>query len=279
MQIQDFLKKHKTNNLFTTVKEHYINLGGQKSLGISLRHFQQISSGDRSPTELFIDRLFRQVGKKDQKELLVSYFRSRIPEHGRGGIVDYLESHLPTITPSTKSIWESNKPQMFLAKEQIDFLLQHPLTIKPYFLLSLKNRISIEEFGLEENLVEQMIQLDLIAKKGMEIVPSKELLRIPSFETAAPKMAEAGTNLILKCLDVFIDKRGSPEQKTLFSLQYVPSDVADIIQSQIDHLRSLIRAHATDIDDSTVSQVPILFSTFFRVLDSAEVCIDKSRQC
>ena len=271
MNFNIFLKEHRTNNLFTTVKDQYINFGGKKNLGISLRHFQQLATGVRVPTELVVDRIFRQVSRKEQKSLLVSFFNSKLPENTKGGIISYLESSLPDSHTNIKGIWDSNKPQMFLSERQIIFLLENPEALKTYFLLSIKKRANLKNLNLSKKLIDEMLLLELIEFENDTLFPTKELLRIPTFQTSSHKTTDLGIQLILKCLDLFIDKRGSAKQKTAFTLQYVPKDMANVIGEQIERLRYLIKSSGIDFDDQSIDHVPILFSAFYKEFLEQEV--------
>lgn len=268
---RDYLETHRTNNLIANVKDQYLSLGGQNGLGISLRHFQQLSAGTRLPTEYLVDRMAHQLPKTEYKDLILSYFNCKIENISRSPLLQYLDRELPNSKPDHQSIWSQKKPQMFLSDMQMRFLIDNPNLLKFYFLLSLKKKTSITTTEISSSEQRQLLALDLIEINETEIMPTKDLLRIPTFETSTPASTALGIELIMKALNVFIDKRGSRKQVTGFTLHFVPKDVLPEIDDQINRLRRLVKSYGSDIDASISQQVPIMFSTFMKQLSSEEV--------
>lgn len=267
----DFLENQRALNLSANVKDHYVNLGGQNGLGISLRHFQQVSAGTRLPTEHLVERMAQQLPKSEYKDLIVAYFKCKVENHNRSHLLQFLERELPNSKPEHESIWSQKKPQMFLSDLQMRFLIDNPKLLKFYFLLSLKKKSVVTSTEISSVEQKQLLDLDLIEINENEITPTKDLLRIPTFETSTPTSTALGIELIMKALDVFIDKRGSQKQVTGFTLHFVPKDVLPEINDQIDRLRRLVKSYGSDIDANISQQIPIMFSTFMKQLSSDEV--------
>lgn len=268
---KDFLELHRTNYGIASVKDQYLNFGGQSVLGISLRHFQQLSAGTRLPTEMFIEKIIGQLPKNEHKPLLLSYFRCKINSPGRSNLVHYLEGELHDLKPMPESIWSQSKPQMFFSEKQMNFLIDNPNLLRFYFLLSLLKKTNRKPCALSDEEQQALQDLDLIEIQEDLIFPTKDLLRIPTYETSTPASTALGIELIIKALEVFIDKRGSNKQITGFTLHFVPTELLPKIDDQIDRLRRFVKSCGTDIDGKNVPKVPIMFSTFMKQLSSEEV--------
>lgn len=267
----EFLEDHRAINLIANIKDQYLSFGGQNGLGISLRHFQQLAAGTRMPTEILIDRLANQVPKSDYKKLILSYFRCKLDNPGRSNLIQFLDRELQNPIFDHQSIWSQKKPQMFLSDTQMRFLIDNPRLLRFYFLLSLIKKTSIQTKELSGDEQKQLLNLDLIEIKDDEITPTKDLLRIPTFETSTPSSTVLGIELIMKALEVFIDKRGSQNQVTGFTLHFVPKEVLPEIDDQIDRLRRFVKSCGSDIDGTISHQIPIMFSTFMKQLSVDEV--------
>jgi hypothetical protein len=268
---KEFLENHRTHNLIVNVKDQYLNFGGQSGLGISLRHFQQVSAGTRLPTENLIERISNQIPKSEYKALVTAYFKCKLENQCRSNLLQFLDRELPNPKSDHQSIWNQKKPQMFLSDIQMRFLIDNPKLLKFYFLLSLIKQTSNRTHEISLSEQKQLLNLDLIQIDNNEITPTKDLLRIPTFETSNPSSTALGIELIMKALDVFIDKRGSQKQVTGFTLHFVPKEVLPEIDDQIDRLRRLVKSCGSDIDGNISQQIPIMFSTFMKQLTVDEV--------
>src|SRR5689334_19703687 len=127
MNFSSFLKQRQLNRNCETIKDHYEELGGHSMLGITLRYFQQISSGKRPA--------------------VLAYFNSSLSKShpDTSPLLEYLEQYLfPAIEKETKSIWDnSNKTQLMFTDEQLRFLIENKSALKVHQRAILFERVPI----------------------------------------------------------------------------------------------------------------------------------------
>ncbi len=95
MLFGEYLRGVRKQKGLRTSKEHFDSLGGKTTLGISLRHFQQIESDKYPPSEKLLATLVSLLPRTERRGLVLSYFNSIYATFKDGqALVEYMNKHL-----------------------------------------------------------------------------------------------------------------------------------------------------------------------------------------
>ncbi len=273
MDFGEFLRSRQANKLFTSTKDHFDSFGGEDALGISLRHFQQITASKRPPNEKLLQTIFKKIDHSERKEIIKSFFVSLLNNsEGKDEIINYIDQYLyPSIEKSQNNIWDSPKDRMFFSEEQIDFLVSNEESLKLHQRLVLFNNEKLSTCKTERLTLQKMEQLYLIKIIENNIFPYRELFRIPTYENSSPKLTAKGTKLILKFLDIYLSKEGHADQEVVMQMQLVTPDSAKKILDQIKSFKKWVQSLATDNTNYNGKLIPFFYSSFGKKLEDRDL--------
>ncbi len=275
MNFAGFLEQRRKNLNLSTVKAHYEELGGFEKLGITVRHFQQISSGARPPTDRFLAVLLGQIGANEKKVAVLAYFHSTLEKcpDERSALLEYLEQYLfPAMDQEKKSIWQdSRQRQMMFSEEQLKYLASNAEALRLHQRISLFDRVEKEGCRVPAATQERMADLDLIRIDEKELLPSTDLYRIPTFENSGPRAVALGTDYILKFLDIFVSREGSPRQELHCTMQLIDEAHLPRIIEQVRNLKHWIQSLSSSTQSEKAVRIPLLFAGLAKGLDKREL--------
>lgn len=271
MNFSEFLKQRRTQNNLVSAKEHYEELGGEKVLKISLRHFQQIEGGKYPPSEDLLAALFEKTRPSERKTLVTAYFRSVLSGTSGGTqLIEYLDYHLsPEIEKESKSLWESGRRLMMYSEEQLNFLADNVDALRFHRRLLLLGNCSKNECTLDRGKLKALEKLNLIEVQKDEIRPSRSLYRIPNYENSNPRAVASASDFILKQVDAYISREGSPNQELSYAMQMVTPAVADRILEQMKAFKKWVQSLAST--DEGPSMTPLVFVGFAKKMERKEL--------
>lgn len=271
MKFSEFLKEFRTLKNLSTAKELHEYLGGEKVLGISVRHFQVIDSGKYQPSVELLMHVFNKVDTTDQKVLVLSYFLSVLGRNKNSkALLDFIENNLnPSVQTSKDNIWESGKQVMFYSEEQLDFFINNPDAMRFHKKAILYDRIELSKANIPSAKISKMVELELIEVKSNQIVPSRSIYRIPSYDNSAPRAVAKGTQYIQAHLDLYLSKEGNPNQKLVHALQLVKPSAAKRILEQMEAFKKWIQTTAESVPSDDL--VPMAFIGFAKELNKKEL--------
>lgn len=273
MNFAEYLQNRQLHQNLTTAAEHYRKLGGKKKLGISVRHFQQISSGMRPPTEHLLSAIFDQVDVNDRRTITTAFFKSVLRGQKEGKLlIEYIENHLtPAIEGTTSSVWDKSKSVTFLNEEQMEFFISQPAALRCYQKVILLDQAKRDEVNLSQSNLEMMLKLGLVAIKNNVITPTNRLFRIPTFENSGASLVRMGSELIEKILGLYVSKEGNPKQEVHLRIQLVTRSAAERISEQFKNLNKWIQSLANDSDPSGPDLVPLIFYGVTKVMEKKDL--------
>jgi transcriptional regulator with XRE-family HTH domain len=272
MDFGEFLRERRGQKNLRSSKEHYDSLGGDEKLSISLRHFQQIESGKYPPSEKLLVALFQESQPADRKALVVAYFKSVLGEDPRAqSLIEYLSGYLlPEINAPRENIWESDRKRMFYSEEQLDFLIENPDAMRFHKRVMLYEGLSRKQAErISPAKLQQLIDLDLLSMENDQILPSRNLYRIPTFENAGPRAVAKGSEYIRRHVDIFLSREGHDNQVLAQAMQLVTPTVAKRVQEQMEAFKRWVQSTAAPGTEETL--VPLLFVGFTKVLSQKEL--------
>ena len=271
MNFSEFLKRRRTQKNIATAKEHYEELGGEKVLGISLRHFQQIEGGKYPPSETLLAVLFSKSVPSEKRSLVLAYFASVLGDNPlASSLRDFLEQHLsPAIETESKSLWESSKQLMIYSEAQLDFLTADPEALRFHRKLLLFEKTPKKACALSREKLKKLETLDLISVSGDSILPSRSRYRIPHFDNSSPRVVGKATDYIFKQMELYSAREGSPDQELSYAMQMIPTSATGRVLEQMRTFKRWVQSLASTEMGPHMS--PLLFVGLVRKIDRREV--------
>jgi hypothetical protein len=272
MNFSIFLKTRQVEYGYSTIKEHFEDLGGTKDLDITLRYFQQIYNGDRPPTEKILSAIFSKTKSNERKLLIIAYFRSTLGENKKKqNLLSYLESNLnPELGSISEGFWKHDIPKTIFSEKQIKLLIENRDLLKIHNRILLYEKIPL--LDLNRNKIQDLIENKLVKVEGNFAVPYDKYMIIPSSKNSDTYLTSLGTQYMLKILDSFISKEGSDRQKNETFLFLVPSSIADKILIQINYFIEWARLLAKDPPkNKNEDLVPFFISVFGKKLEKRDL--------
>ena len=271
MLFHDFLKSFKTKKKFSSVRELFEALGGEKKLGTSLRNFQLIESGTRSPTERVFLSIFKQLPREEYKSAVLAYFRSHVESPQDETLVEYLEQHLsPAYNLETRSLFETGQPVMTYSPEQLEALSSEAETMRLHHRMFLWEKLAAQDLEPRKPALERLVKLDLaVTDSRGDARPSRPVFRVPGFENSPPPTVRKSTNYFYSVLRSYISEEGSMNQQISFALQLVTPTVAQTILEQMTYFKRWVQSVASS--EPRPDLVPFLFVSFGKKLEDREL--------
>lgn len=270
MNFPDFIRDLKTKLKAKNIADLYRILGGEEKIGISLRHFQSVENGSRTPPEALFVNLYKAIRPTDKKAFVISYLTSLLASVDSEQIISYLEKYLsPEIEQTQKNIWDS-RSSVYFTDDQVEFLINNPDCFKFHKKLILQERIPLNLAMIKKSKIEEMKNLDLVSLKGKYILPFSTLCRLPTRETHGPKSVATASRYILKHLDVFLSREGTDKQALGYGFQMVSETNAKRIHEQIISLKKWVQSLAATTTDKE-STVPLVFVGFSKAIEWKEL--------
>jgi len=268
MNFAQFLQDLKKRKKLTSAKDHYAELGGEKTLGISLRHFQQIESGKYPPSEKILARVFESVSASEKRVVLLAFFHSVFS--GKSPLIDYLDQHLlPEVEQEQTGLWESSEHSMLYSEEQLEFLSTHINAMRFHRRILLLGKCLKTECDLPPASLNRLVDLKLVVVEKQYIQTSRTRYRVPNFENSGPKAVTKSSDYILTHLDHYISREGSPHQELGYAMQMVSEVAAGRILDQMKAMKRWV--HSLASTDSGKGTTPLLYVGFAKKIQSREL--------
>lgn len=271
MNLSDFLKRRRTQKNLATAKEHYEELGGEVALGISLRHFQQIEAGKYPPSETLLAVLFANCKNSEKRDLVLAYFSS-VFDHSAvaAPLLNYLEQYLsPAIETETKSLWESARRLMTYTEEQLTYLTENRESMRFHRRVMLLGEVKKQDCSLSTDRLKKLESLDLITVSANKIEPSRNLYRVPNYDNSGPRIVGKATDYILRHVELYGAREGSPDQELSYAMQMVSAPTAVRILEQMRAFKRWVQSLAST--DTGPEMSPLLFVGLVRKIDRKEL--------
>ncbi len=157
---------------------------------------------------------------------------------------------------------------LFKTKRSLGFAATRSTVSK---ILDGKGRLSLKDF-LEMSDFEKLNklkELELISFEGKVIKPSSTLYRIPNSNISSPRSVAKASDYILKHIDLYISKEGSPNQELKYYMLMVEPHVAETILQQLNSFSLWVNSVGSTKTDDTV--VPIVFFGFTKILERKDL--------
>lgn len=270
MKYSEFLKQLRTKMNAKNTADLYRMLGGEEKLGISLRHFQSVENGTRTPPECLFMSLFRTISPSDKKAYVISFMTSLLENTDSSDLLSYLEKYLsPEIERKQQSVWDS-KNSSYLTDEQMAFLIDNPDCFKFHKKLLMQEKVPLASIALKKQKIDDMKRLELIKVVGKYMIPYSIVCRLPTTETHGPKSVSIASNYILKHLDFFLSREGEDSQSLGYGFQMVTTSNARRIHEQVLSLKKWIQSLASK-PEAHEPLVPLLFVGFSKTVTWKEI--------
>jgi hypothetical protein len=272
MNFSHFLKAKRTKLNFHSVRQLYDSLGGEKYLGISFRQFQNLEAGTSSPTVDVLAKIFEKESTATRHTLIGAFFESHLYGQSSGeALLKYMSKHLTTALEEGHFNWERAEHRQY-SESQLDFLNSNSEVMRLHRKLILFEKINRAEVTISPKLLKQMKEHELIDYDTKTIRPSTVRYRLPKYGTANPRMVAKGHDFILKQIELFISKEGSPKQELAYAFQTVDVNIAKAALEQLRLLKEWIQSHVhSGTPSSEKDLVPLVFIGLAKELESHEL--------
>jgi hypothetical protein len=273
MDFPAFLKRFRAQKNITSARALYEFLGGEKTLRMSLRHFQLIDSGKWPPPEKLAVALFHIVPAQERRTVVLAHLRSVFA--AREGaeaepLLSYVEQNLLSAEESeAKSIWETVSRYQTYSDEQLDFLLNNSDALRFYMGLILLEDCSLELCKLPKSKLKKLCDMELVRISKNKILPSIKFMKLPRYEDSSPRSVAKATDFILKHLELFVAKEGAPNQELSFTFQMVTPDAAEKINERAKSLKKYIQSLGSR--DVSEKVTPFLYVSLAKRIDIKEL--------
>jgi hypothetical protein len=271
MDFAQFLKGQRAKKNIPTVKEHYEELGGEKTLKISLRHFQQIGAGKHPPSESLFGVLFSKVPRSERKLLVLAYFESVLSEANISKEVGtFLQSSLmPQVDIETKGLFDGDIRHVMYTEEQLVFLSNNTEALRFHKRLMLFGDVPIADTPLKTPVLSQMRTLDLVQVKEGRIKLNRDVFRLPHFDNSSSRAVSKATEFIFKHLDLYVSREGSESQELSFSIQLIPKSAAPMILEHMKMFKKWVQSFGPQKPGPDTT--PFVFVSFGKKMEPKEM--------
>jgi hypothetical protein len=273
MNFSEFLKQRRTQKNIKTTKAHYEELGGAKTLGISLRHFWLIESGKYPPSEKLLAIVFQATPGSDRKTLILSYFTSVYEDSPQGAILlRYLDEHMfPGPDTAQVGLWDSLPSPAMYSEEQLDFLIKNPDAMRFFHRVLLMEACPASDCQLPTYKLRQLQKLGLIrvSSDAKTIQSGERGYRIPLYSTSSPRVVAKASDYIMKEIELFISREGSPNQNLSCTTQMVHPAAANRVLEQTQAFSRWIKSLA--VSEPSPDDVPVVHVNFAKRLEAREL--------
>lgn len=269
MNFSDFLKGLKTKQNFSSTRELYEFLGGEKFLEMSLRNFQLVESGTRPPSEKFFRIMITKIPREEYRNAVIAYFSTHLsPECEE--FLTYLNQHLShPINRENKSLFDSDRPTMMYSEEQLNYLTHNADAMRLHHRIMLWEKIESEKLVGKQELVDELVRLSLVERTSWGIKSSRTVFRVPSYENSPPSAVRRANRYLYTSLNSYLSEEGAENQQVSFAFQLVTKENAIKILDQVLSLKKWIQSISEF--DLHADLVPFLYLGFGKQLESREL--------
>ncbi|HAR41268.1 MAG TPA: hypothetical protein DCS07_01330 [Bdellovibrionales bacterium] len=273
MNFSEFLVRFKKQKNLTSTAELFKILGGEKNLGVKLRQFREIEAGKIPPSVPLFVSLYERIESAEKKDLVCAFMHTLVTLKGdrRGKeIPEYLEQSLmPPLEKGAKDFWDETKTFMTYSAEQLEFLTQNPDVLRLHKQVLLFDSVPISSSYLRKADLERMKELELVEYNSKEIRPSRISYKVPGYRDSGARQASKATDYILKHVDLYISKEGSPKQELSYACQMVSQSAAQRIREQMLFFKRWIQS--LTVRENAPDSVPLVFMGFVKELEEREL--------
>lgn len=273
MTFSNFIKLMMSNHVISNFKELYETLGGEKALGVKLRQFQLICSDKSPPTGDVFARIFSFCNDIEKKDSILAYFKTLLMDtKEQDDILKFISSHLqPGTSNFGANAWKKNSKIRVLDIDQLDILSRENNYRKFYAKLLLQGSIKKTECGLTTNELSELQTLDLIRIKNDLVLPSSDIAFFPNKANSTPLNVEKGTEIMLKYLSSFLDKKGNKYQEISFRIQYIKKGTELSVLEQSQAFTKWLDSIAIDKEKTSSEVIPFFSFTVGKILNESDL--------
>jgi hypothetical protein len=248
--------------------ELYENLGGEKRLGVALRTFRAIASGQIPPSLKFFSSLFSLLPEHMRKDALISFFESSSPEDShKTYICSYLEERLSVeIDSDVDSLWSKREPQFF-SENQLRYLSRSNDVVRVYNRLVCHSPIGLSECrsSTDVEILKDLVNLGIASTDGKVFTRTKELFRLPHQDNSPGELVGPASDFILQHVEAFMAREGVPgEQELGYSFHTCKKKDAIRILEQMRNFKKWVQSFGLTEDHP--DEVSFVWVDFGRIL-------------
>ena len=269
MNFSEFLKDLKTKRNFSSTREFFEYLGGEKVLGMTLRNFQLVEGGDRPPSEKVFRLIIKRIPREEYRNAVLSYFRSHMLEDCEE-FLEFLDQHLsPPVNKEKRSLFESPRQTMMYSEEQLSYLTANADAARLHHRLMLWEKVSDAQLVGKTEIVENLVHLRLAERSGGGLTPSRAVYLVPSYENSSPSSVRKANRYIYSLFNNYLSEEGSHQQRVGFALQLVTKETANKILEQMSSLKRWIQSVAEK--ETHPDLVPFVYVSLAKKLEGREL--------
>lgn len=245
----------------------YKVLGEEKNLGITLRTFRAIYSGQIRPTLKFFARLFKSVPQSLRRDSILAFMESCLDSSDGGDdLICFLREEIGQRIKNEDSIWSSVSPN-FLSERQLKYLGENLMALRAQNHLVCHGFIEnkeAEKLGYLRCLSE-MVQLDLAEKVKGGFRGKGLWYRLPVQGKFPRETVSLANRYIFSHIEAFAKLEGAPDSQEIgFSFHTCRLSDAKKIQQQILDVRNWIQR--LGLKEDTTDEVGFVWVDFSRIL-------------
>ena len=275
MNLAEFLIMWRANSGFESATKFFKHLGGEDLLGISLRHYQQIESGQRTPSLKVFASLFDNMDEELKREAVLAFFRTAFPSEKSSeepiglAVVRFLEQNLlSSRIKKPGGLWKLKANTSIYSDQQLKFLTDNEDAFLLFKKVLLFGELDQSEAG-DQKLVNSLKERELIRLVGQRVKRSGRVYKIPSVINSRPRSVAKGTDFILQHMSSYISREGSENQELCSAMQLVPEWAAEQVLMRLAQFKDWVQSLAsTDVNEE---QVPFVFVGFAKKLERREM--------
>lgn len=272
MKFSIFLQHRQDVHKLKSIKDHFQQLGGEKSLEISLRHFQQITLGTKKPSVDLFERIFIHLNPDERHTAVFSFFESTIDKE-KNIILEFLKSNLiPDNYINSNNPWNrKDYKEIFFNLDQMDFLSKNKNALRLHQRAIMYDFVEKDKCRLSNDILSKMEKLKLITIKENKIFSFNQLYKIPKFQNSPKLEASKGHELIISFIDEFFDKTGTKEQNIGLKMQFVSKESTSLIEQQLVSLNKWIQSLAESDHINKKELQPFILITMARLMTERDL--------
>ncbi len=152
---------------------------------------------------------------------------------------------------------------------QLDYLVENPDALQLHKRVLLYESLPVKSCHLSQKQLKQLENLDLIEVTSGVIKPSRTLYRLPHYDNSSPRSVAKASNYILKHIDLYASREGSPHQELSYAVQMVSPAVAERILEQMRAFKRWVQSLASK--DVGPQVKPFIMVGFAKQLENKEL--------
>jgi len=251
-----------------TPQDLYDELGGERKLGVALRTFRAIASGQIPPSLKFFSAIFSGLPEHMRKDALISFFESSSPgDSQKSYICEYLEERLSVeIDSDVDSLWSKREPQFF-SEKQLRYLAQSNDVVRVYNRLVCHSPILASELKNSDDILvlNELVSLGVATFDGKSFSGTKDLFRLPHQDNSPGELVGPASDFILRHVGAFLSREGVPgEQELGYSFHTCKKKDAKKILEQMRNFKKWVQSFGLTEDHP--DEVSFVWVDFGRIL-------------